>query len=152
LGPEYDHMSIYVKTDKDYLADVGFGDLFVRPLEIRAGIQNDGRNYFKIEKYTDKDYLLSMSADGMNYQSKYTFNLTEAPISSFDKICFDKQTNPDSYFVKNTICTKPTDTGRLTLFNNKLIEKTKNDRFETVITNDKHWRDQLRNKFGIQLM
>lgn len=144
-------MSVYVKMDKDYLADVGFGDLFVRPLEIRAGVQNDGRNYFKIERHTDNAYLLLMSEDGISYQSKYTFNLAEAPISRFEKICFDKQTNPNSYFVKNTICTKPTDTGRLTLFNNKLIEKRRNERIEMVIADDDHMRDQLKEKFEIVL-
>ena len=28
LGPRYDHMAIFVKTDKNYLLDVGFGNLF----------------------------------------------------------------------------------------------------------------------------
>jgi len=148
-GPEYDHMCLNVKLEKDYLADVGFGDLFVRPVEIRSGIQHDGRNYFKIDRQVNGNYLLSMSADGLDFQSKYIFDLTEVPITSFNEPCFDKQTNPDSYFVKNTICTKPTDKGRVTLFNNKLIERRNNERIETVITDDKHMREILHDKFGI---
>lgn len=149
LGPDYDHMSVYVELSKDYLADVGFGDLFLRPLEIREGSQHDGRNYFKIEKYADKDYLLSMSPDGITYQLKYTFSLEEAHMSIFEEMCFDKQINPDSFFVKNTICTRPTDEGRLTIFNNKLIVKTRNEKIETVITDNKHLRGILRDGFGI---
>jgi N-hydroxyarylamine O-acetyltransferase len=149
LGPDYDHMSIYVKIGHGYLADVGFGDLFLRPLQIREGFQHDGRNYFKIEKHADKDYLLSMSADGITYQSKYTFSLEEARMGIFEEMCFDKQINPDSFFVKNTICTKPTDEGRLTIFNNKLIVKRRNEKIETMITDDKHLRELLRDRFGI---
>jgi N-hydroxyarylamine O-acetyltransferase len=151
LGPEYDHMCIHIKTDKDYLADVGYGDLFLRPLEIRPGIQTDGRNYFQIEEHNDDDYLLSMSSDRVHFETKYTFNLKETPASSFHNICFDKQTNPDSYFVKNRICTKPTTTGRLTLFNNKFTEKINGDKIETMIMDDKFLRDRLKDRFGILL-
>jgi N-hydroxyarylamine O-acetyltransferase len=42
LGPEFDHMPIQVRVDRDYIADVGFGDLFVPPLEIKEGVQDDG--------------------------------------------------------------------------------------------------------------
>lgn len=34
-------MSVYVETNKPFLTDVGYGDLFVVPLEIRDGIQDD---------------------------------------------------------------------------------------------------------------
>ena len=117
LGLEYNHMSICVETGKKYLADVGFGDLFTKPLEIRAGIQSDGRNLFKIERFNDQDFVLSMCSDQTNFHKKYTFNLNEVQMNDFYEICLDKQTNPMSYFVKNIICTKPTNTGRLTLFN-----------------------------------
>jgi N-hydroxyarylamine O-acetyltransferase len=149
LGPDYDHMSVHVKLGCDYLADVGFGDLFLRPLKIIEGFQYDGRNYFKIEKYSDNDYLLSMSADGITYQSKYTFSLEEARMSIFEEMCFDKQMNPDSFFVKNTICTRPTDEGRVTIFNNKFSVKRGNEKTETMIIDDRHMRNLLSDSFGI---
>jgi N-hydroxyarylamine O-acetyltransferase len=149
LGPEYDHMCIYVETEKKYLADVGYGDLFTRPLEIIEGIQSDGRNLFKIEPLKGQDFVLSMCSDQTNFQKKYLFNLKEVPIHEFDKICSDKQTNPNSYFVKNTICTKPTSSGRLTLFNNKLIEKRDTERIEQLIHNDAELRKVLKTVFGI---
>jgi N-hydroxyarylamine O-acetyltransferase len=149
LGPEYDHMSIYVQTDKRYLADVGFGDLFTKPLEIREGIQSDGRNLFKIEKFNDQDFVLSMCSDKTNFYKKYIFNLKEVPINEFYEICLDKQTNPQSYFVKNTVCTKPTRSGRLTLFNNKLIEKRDTERIEKLIYNNAELSTVLRTLFGV---
>lgn len=151
VGPQYDHLSLCIKTDRKYLADVGYGDLFVRPIEIRTGMQSDGRNYFKIEKYNDTDFVLSMSADGKSFQNKYTFNLSEVSAGKFNLSCLDKQVNPDSYFVKNTICTLPTTTGRVTLFNNKFIEKRNVDKIEVHVVNDLHLKALLLNKFGITL-
>jgi N-hydroxyarylamine O-acetyltransferase len=149
LGPEYDHMCLYVETDKKYLADVGYGDLFTKPLEIKEGIQSDGRNLFKIERLKGQNFVLSMCSDLTNFQKKYLFNLKEVQIHEFHKICADKQTNPQSYFVKNTICTKPTSSGRLTLFNNKLIEKRDTERIEQLIHNDAELRRVLKTLFGI---
>ncbi len=151
LGPPYDHTSIYVDTGKKYLADVGFGDLFIKPLEMREGVQSDGRNLFKIEKFDDQNFMLSMCSDQTNFHPKYTFSLNEVQINEFDEICTDKQTNPLSYFVKNTICTKPTSAGRLTLFNNKLIEKRGNERIEKLIGSDDELRVALKTLFGIEI-
>jgi N-hydroxyarylamine O-acetyltransferase len=151
LGPVYDHMAIYVETDKKYLADVGFGDLFIKPLEIRSGIQSDGRNLFKLETIDNNDFLLSMGSDQLNFQKKYTFNLSTVSIDDFAQICLDKQTKPESYFVKNTICTKPTNTGRLTLFNHKIIEKRGKERIEKAVNNESELKATLKTLFGLDL-
>jgi N-hydroxyarylamine O-acetyltransferase len=149
-GREYDHMSLVVElNDKKYLADVGFGDLFIRPIEIREGIQSDGRNFFSIERFNNDDLMISMSSDGINFFRKYTFNLREVLIEKFYAPCLDKQTNPDSYFVRNTICTKPTPSGRITLFNDKLVERRDGERIEKVINGDEALRAELLKQFGI---
>jgi len=149
LGPKFDHMSVYVKTKREFLVDVGYGDLFVIPIEIKSGTQWDGRNYFRIDKLNEHEYLLSMSPDGLDYQKRYTFSLDVVNIEDFNIICFDKQTSPNSYFVKNLICTKPTETGRVTIFNNRLIEKNGELRIETLIQGEDNLRNYLRDKFEI---
>ena len=151
LGPQFDHMCVYVKTNSDFLVDVGFGDLFVLPLEIKNGVQFDGRNYFQIEKLEKNDFLLSMSADGIDFKKKYIFNLEFVNAKDFESICFDKQTNPSSYFVQNVICTKPTKTGRITIFNNKFIEKITDSRFETPINDNEEMKIFLKEKFRIEI-
>jgi N-hydroxyarylamine O-acetyltransferase len=150
-GPPFDHMCIHVKTDKEYIADVGFGDLFLHPLELRGGIQDDGRNYFRIEPDQNDEYGLFMSYDGSNFQKKYIFNLNEVPPGSFDEPCVDKQTNPESYFVKNTICTRATESGRITLFNDRLIRRNLGDKNEISILSDIDLRVQLRKHFEIEI-
>ena len=151
LGPKYDHMAIFVETDKKYLLDVGFGDLFTKPLEIKDGNHIDGKNQFKIESLDEQNFLLSMCSDQTNFKRKYAFNLNEVQTNEFYDICLDKQTNPLSYFVKNTVCTKPTSYGRLTVFNNRLIEKRINDKIETLIYNDDELRDILKAQFNIRM-
>ena len=37
FGREFDHMLLKVELDEPWLADVGFGDSFVDPIEFRAG-------------------------------------------------------------------------------------------------------------------
>ncbi len=149
LGPEFDHMSVYVKTEKEFLIDVGYGDLFVTPIEIKSGVQFDGRNYFQIDKWNTREYLVSMSSDGLNYSKRYTFSLDLVKVADFDIICLDKRTNPNSYFVKNIICTKPTDTGRVTIFNSKLIEKIGELKIETPIQSNEKLIQYLKDKFNI---
>jgi N-hydroxyarylamine O-acetyltransferase len=140
VGPEFDHMSVYVKTDREFLIDVGYGDLFLKPLEIKDGVQSDGRKFFRIENLNHLEYLLSMSDDGVEFKKRYTFSLHNVTAENFSAICFEKQTNPNSFFVKNLICTKPTDRGRVTIFNNKLIKENDESRTELALEND----DELR--------
>jgi N-hydroxyarylamine O-acetyltransferase len=149
VGPEFDHMSVYVKTDREFLIDVGYGDLFVKPLEIKDGVQSDGRKFFRIEKLNHPEYLLSMSDDGLDFKKRYTFSLHDVTAENFSPICFEKQTNPDSYFVKNLICTKPTDVGRVTIFNNRLINETAESTTELAIENDDELRRSLWYTFRI---
>jgi N-hydroxyarylamine O-acetyltransferase len=152
-GPRFDHMAIIVSTDKDWLVDVGFGDLFITPLEImEENIQFDNRNYFRIRKKGAGDYILSMSADNNTYLDKYIFTTKACSISDFFEICKDKQINPQSYFVKNLVCTKPTDKGRITIFNKKLIIKNEGKVREGLILNTKKLNRHLRKYFGIQFL
>jgi N-hydroxyarylamine O-acetyltransferase len=151
LGPPFDHMSVLVEMDKKYLADVGFGDLFLRPLEIREGIQSDGRSNFKIERQDDFRYLLSMEKEDRSFEKKYVFDLRPVNAEDFYGICVDKQTNSESYFVKNLVCTKPTTAGRVTIFNNSMIERRGNERVITKIEDDIHLQSVLRQRFDIEL-
>lgn len=149
-GPDYDHMAIIIRMDRDYIADVGFGDLFIEPLEMREGLQNDGRNYFKIEQ-EGNEYAIYMSPSQSKFQKKYTFTLDEASISLFEGLCYKKQVNPDSHFVRNTICTKLTDSGRITIYNEKFIETIGDQKTEFVIRDDDELRSILRDRFNIDL-
>jgi len=151
-GPEFDHMAIYVEGDLNYLADVGFGDLFIKPLEFKMDeVQYDGRNYFKIQKQDDEGYLLLMSADGIVFKGEYFFSLKTRTIQEFMVPCIDKQTNPDSHFVKTRICTKFTPEGRWTIRNNQWIETIHKTKSGFQIRSEDELRQLLINKFDIRI-
>jgi N-hydroxyarylamine O-acetyltransferase len=150
-GPEYDHMAIMVQTDSTFLADVGFGDFFIHPIEIKTGIQSDGRNYFKIEPVDSESFDVFMSADGISFEKKYIFSLRQVIPSDFNESCIKKQTCPDSHFVRNTMCTLPTKSGRISIFNDKLIEKNAGVKTETLIHGDDDLRRLLKEKFQIEI-
>ena len=150
LGPAFDHMCILVKHQQSWLVDVGFGDLFLRPIAlIEDEIQTDDRNYFKIEKYSASEHVLLMSANKVDFICKYVFTTESQPVTNFIPLCQDKQTNPTSYFVKNKVCTKPTLDGRITLFNQKLIHKKKEQQWEYLIEEESQLRNILKSEFGV---
>ncbi|HEY0768817.1 MAG TPA: arylamine N-acetyltransferase, partial [Sphingobacteriaceae bacterium] len=149
VGPAFDHMAIYVTTGKEFLLDVGYGDLFVTPIEIKEGVQFDGRNYFRVDNWHKNEYLLLMSTDGLSFSRRYSFSLDLVNETDFDTICLDKQTNQNSYFVKNVVCTRPTETGRLTIFNDKLVERNGGLRKETRLESHEDLTRCLKDKFGI---
>jgi N-hydroxyarylamine O-acetyltransferase len=151
-GPMFDHMAILVRHQLNWLVDVGFGDLFLKPIALLMDqIQTDGRNFFKICKYNSSEFVLLMSADGISFEKKYTFSSIPQLISSFKGICNDKQVNTNSYFVQNLVCTKPTKTGRITIFNNKFIEREPLTKKETRITTDIELYRILERKFNITI-
>lgn len=154
-GPEYDHMAIIVSLDdKEFIADVGFGDLFIEPIEVNSGVQFDGRNYFKIVAGNDlqkdeNECAIYMSPDNVHFHKKYTFTLAETPVNLFEAPCREKQVSPDSHFVKNTICTQLTEEGRITVYNEKFTETVGDQKMQSLISNDVQLKEILKKRFGI---
>jgi N-hydroxyarylamine O-acetyltransferase len=68
-------MCLLLKTDPEFLVDVGFGDLFMRPVGLNDKIQFDGRGHFCIEATAGGNYDISMSEDGKIFNKKYSFGM-----------------------------------------------------------------------------
>ncbi len=152
-GPEYDHMALLVQINELWLCDVGFGDLFLSPIKVMCeDIQFDGRKWFKIERTGEEnEYVLLESKDQKRFEKKYLFTLQPKKIPEFYDQCYWKQNHPDSYFVKNKICTIPTPDGRKTLFNSKYIVKSGGLRTHTSIQSSQHESAILQQEFGISI-
>lgn len=151
-GPEFDHMSVLVYTDRTWLCDVGFGDLFLTPLEVEPDkSQSDGRNRFKIVPHGVNGYAVMMSAESGHLENKYTFTPFPRVIDDFVAPCVDKQVNPESHFVKNTICTRATPEGRITIYNDKFIERNSAERFESSISGDVDLKKAIKVRFGMEI-
>lgn len=152
LGPEFDHMAIIVTFGNDYwLADVGFGDLFLKPLKINRDIEQiDSSNIFKISYQDEQLYLLSKSENGTEFEKKYVFETYEKGLEQFIPQCELKQKSLDSYFVKNKVCTVAQKNGRKTIFNSKYIEKQNGNKRELLIENKEQEKEILAKEFGIK--
>ncbi len=158
LGLPFDHLSIIVEIEKDFfLLDVGYGNLFFEPIKIpvdsnESYIQKDRDMIYKIEKIDDTNYILSESKNGKKFRKIYAFDTTPREITEYYEQIDLKQYSENSYFVKNRICTLPTQTGRITLFNNKFIKTTQEKRQEYTIQDDNEFYQILKDEFEINLL
>lgn len=153
FGPPYDHMSLIVHLDDLWLVDVGYGDLFIEPLLIHPDkVQED---YFKNYKITPVDNGELMVTESLKtttvFKKKYVFDLNPRAIHEFTDQCHYKQYSPDSFFVKNLICTLPTSQGRKTLFNNGLKIKNNQEVNQRRIEHPTDLISVLKEEFGIYL-
>ncbi|UTA66558.1 arylamine N-acetyltransferase [Emticicia sp. 21SJ11W-3] len=150
-GPPFDHMALVANLGTRWLLDVGYGDLFLEPLELKPDVvQTDGTSYFMIRRAEEADFSLWMSATGVSYEEKFRFSLQAARLEEFEAQNFWKQTSPDSHFVKNLICTLPLPKGRKTLFNHRFLQRAGNERKMEAFDNTADLLQCLKTEFGIE--
>ena len=152
LSAPFDHMSLLVYLDSTWLIDVGYGNLFVKPIKLFENTVVQGHSkYFKINRLDDNLYLLRESLDGIHFSNRYQFDTTPRHISEFEEQCILKQTSPDSYFVKNLICTLPINNGRKTIMNDTYSFRKGNSKTEKQIKSNKQLHRVLKEEFDIHL-
>ncbi len=149
-GPDFDHMTLLVRLEEPWLADVGFGELFLRPLrlDVRDEQREDGKA-FRITQDRD-ERLLSMQEGPDGWKPQYLFRLTPQRLEEFEPMNRWQQTSPESHFTRNTLCTRVTPEGRITLSGSRLIVTTGRGRHERILT-DAERTATFRDSFGIEL-
>ena len=72
FGPEYDHMCLRVRASgRDWLADVGFGDSFRRPMVLEAGRSHaDGHAHYTLT-HAGAGFELARREDGASWIPQY---------------------------------------------------------------------------------
>jgi N-hydroxyarylamine O-acetyltransferase len=149
--PEFDHLALRVDLKEPWLADVGFGDSFLDPLRLQAGLEQaqDGHNF----RITEREGWLEverMEQDG-SWKVRYFFRLRPRRLTEFAPMCDYHQTSPQSPFTRKRVCTKPTPEGRVTLADQRLIVTKGKEKTETLLDSDEEWRIALRKYFGVVL-
>lgn len=111
LGPPFDHVALRVDLDEPWLVDVGFGAFTARPLRLaERGDQLDDGTVFRVVAAPHGD-LDVLEADEPQYRlEQHPRELTE-----FAAMCWYQQHSPDSHFTRSPVCSRLTDTGRITL-------------------------------------
>ena len=102
LGFEADssHLVLLVELDKQYLVDVGFGNGFLEPLQLREGTRRQHYLTYHLERLNGAWWRYRQDHAGPNYD----FTLASHKLAAFADKCHYLQTSPDSGFVRVTVC------------------------------------------------
>jgi N-hydroxyarylamine O-acetyltransferase len=149
FGTEFDHLALRIDIDEPYLADVGFGDLFLEPVRLIADVeQNDPCGDFR---FVDKEdaWILQRRGTEAQWISLYSLTLLPHRLDDFAEMCLYHQTSAASHFTRKIVCSLATPTGRVTISGDRLIERSGGHRHERIIGTEAEFRFLLANRFGV---
>ena len=151
FGPMFDHMTLAVTLAERWLADVGFGDLFLEPLLLDSRAEQvQGTRSFRIDE-DDKYLILLRRNEGEDWEPQYRFTQQPFGFPDYEEMCRIHQTSPESHFTRNLICSRVTDDGRITLSDMRLVTTSgpHGTRAEQMVTSREEYDRILRDQFGI---
>lgn len=161
FSPAFDHLALCVHqlSGAEWLADVGFGDSFRRPLRIASGLEQreeDGRAYRLVPHEQGPDgtpsaYLVMQHLDGHGWEAQYRFTREPHALTEFSARCQYHQTSPHSHFTQKRVCSLATPPGRVTLSEWQLITTTRGVRSTQTLTHQEEYAAALAQHFGIVL-
>lgn len=164
FGPAFDHLALRVDLDRPWLADVGFGDSFLHPLQldtedeqiddrraaplVQPGEEGIWQDRFRISGAADTRVLQRRDQAG-EWRNQYRLSLTPRRWSDFAPMCHYHQTPPESGFTRGSVCSLATATGRVTVTDHRLLLITGGEKRETVLADEAARTAALRDYCGI---
>ena len=149
FGPDFDHMTLMVKLEENWLADVGFGDSFLEPLTIDdESAQTQGNRSYRIVR-DDEKLILEQRTDDDEWEPQYRFTTQPFRYPDYSEMCVYHQTSERSHFTQARICSRATPEGRISLSDQRFIETAGGKRQERLLTNEEEYARILREDFGI---
>ena len=155
LSPEFDHLTLRVsipgQVKSSWLADVGWGDSFVEPLQLNLEAeQPQGLRAYRLEMDGIYRILWQRNYDG-TWERQYRFTLQPRSFPvDFQPMCQYHQTSPDSPFTRERLCTLATPEGRISLMEGRLLLTRDGVRSERPVAEEARGR-ALRERFGVEL-
>lgn len=153
LGMDFDHLTLLVRAPGEaatWLADVGFGDCFLQPLVLQDGEQPQGPRSYRLEKNTAGYIVWQRDYDG-TWERQYFFDLKPRSFpADYEAACAYHQRSPESHFTRASIISRVTETGRVSLEQDKLIVTQNGVREERPIV-PAEWATMLQEHFGVVL-
>jgi N-hydroxyarylamine O-acetyltransferase len=152
FGPDLDHMCLRVRANGvDWLADVGFGDSFRRPLRLAPGVSHpEGRRTYAL-RGEGAELELSRREAGGPWEPQYRLAPVARRLEEFAAMAEFHQSSPEGPFTRRRLCTVATADGRVTLTDTALVRTALGgDRVETPIASEAEWDLALRTHFGIR--
>lgn len=124
FGPAFDHMAVVVRIDEQpWLADVGFGDGFERPLSFdhRWHSQRRGSS-FRIVSQHSRWLLETRAAGSLEPKPCYRFDTIPRRPEDYAEMCDYHSRDDDSPFAGRWICSRMQPRGRIWLQPGKRVE------------------------------
>jgi N-hydroxyarylamine O-acetyltransferase len=146
FGENFDHLVLLVHLEEDWLVDVGFGESFPEPLNLRQG-STDGS--YRLSR--DGHYWLVQALKKDHWQAQFRFTPEPHQFSEFQRMCVYHQTSPESKFTQRRLCSRSTLEGRITLVDRRLILTRWGDRQERLLKTDQEYRQALVDYFCIKI-
>ncbi len=150
LGPEFDHMTILVHLDHDYLTDVGFGDSFRQPIKMPDGEVRDISGHYRIAKISEDNFELQRE-DGNDWKTQHQFTLIPRGLSDYNAMCDFQQDAPNSSFRIRNAYTIATPNGRITLSDLSLTVTENGKKTKAELSGEQEFYSLLEKYFGIKL-
>ncbi|WP_367136290.1 MULTISPECIES: arylamine N-acetyltransferase family protein [Streptomyces] len=149
FGPPFDHLALLVRTadsEEPWLADIGFGRNSHYPLRFgERGEQADPAGTFRLAETADGD--LDLLREG---EVQYRLELRPRELADFEGGCWWHRTSPESLFTRAVICSRLTDSGRVTLSDRTLVTTGATGRQELPLA-EEEILPAFREHFGIAL-
>ncbi|ADD39814.1 arylamine N-acetyltransferase family protein [Stackebrandtia nassauensis] len=146
-GPPFDHLALKVDLDEPWLADVGFGAFASHPLRLNdRGDQTDPAGTFRIADAEHGDLIVYE-----NGEPQYRFEAHPRELAEFEAMCWYQQNSPKSHFTKSPVCSRLTDTGRVTLTGRTLKRLADGETTKTTLKVEAEILATYRDLFGVTL-
>ena len=155
LGIHFDHLALLVQIpDRStrWLADVGFGDSFTKPLPFEMNTEKvQSLRAYRLEKVTDGYVVWQRNYKG-SWEHQYFFDLTPRNFpKEYESACLYHQKSPQSGFTRSSIISRATSDGRISLENGKLISTVNGQRSERSLKSKDEYCALLKEHFGVLL-
>jgi N-hydroxyarylamine O-acetyltransferase len=155
FGLDFDHLALLVRApghSRRWLADVGYGDTFTRPLQIDdREEQVDGLRGYTIEPFRDGYIIWQRGYEGEK-KEEYFFDLVPHQFPhEYEAMCRYHQTSPQSIFTRKRIITRLTPEGRLSIDDHQVIATRDGVKDRRPLRDEGDFHDLLQREFGFGL-
>jgi N-hydroxyarylamine O-acetyltransferase len=154
FGPDFDHLALVVHGEQPYLADVGFGDFSLEPLELgRDGPQppSAGGRAYRVDPLGNGKWLTRVPTDAGEWEDGYLFDLTPRALADFEPQCRWFESAEESNFRSRRTISIATPDGRVTLRDADVIVTRDGVKQVAPLDGEREWRAALLEWFGISL-
>jgi len=153
LGIDFDHLALLIQIPGEsgrWLADVGFGDSFIEPLDLdNREAQVQGLRAYRLEQLPDGYVVWQKNYDG-SWERHYFFDLRSHQFpEEYEPACLYHQTSPKSSFTRGSIISRATPNGRVSLEDGRLILTINGQRTERLLVSKDEYHALLKEHFEV---